>query len=372
MRLVGVPRACGVQVQYAKKGDAALEAGEHAYTCRRMYDPIQQIWSSLPPSVRKRPPAPVAEPPRVEPSCGKRSAAKPAIPVEASAASRTPSAKNGLPKVNGRKGVAAAAPQSSARVAAGSDHCEGSGAAPDGAGPPGRCERAALVADRSGQRPLRSATRTDVRALGCEVDSGGEDLARVEVRERERRLPPAFIDAQPLVRSALTFNHPGTVYASTPRRPLPQSPLQIPTGSVAYGQCSNAPGRLAGLAARRCGSRAERARPVPAGPVPGAAAAPIVPGQAGECATRSYHIGVAENGGMASTVCSHGVVRTWDLASGERLSEPLKDAMCAAHRVASRRVASHQRNTWSGAHGCMCSVPSGRPRRCRQPRVSSG
>jgi hypothetical protein len=83
--------------------------------------------------------------------------------------------------------------------------------------------------------------------------------------------------------------------------------------------------------------------------VPGAAAAPIVPGQAGECATRSYHIGVAENGGMASTVCSHGVVRTWDLASGERLSEPLKDAMCAAqsrrvasHRVASRRTAPHR------------------------------
>ena len=44
---------------------------------------------------------------------------------------------------------------------------------------------------------------------------------------------------------------------------------------------------------------------------------------------RSYHIGVAESGAMASTVCSHGIVRTWDLASGERLSEPLKDVMCA-------------------------------------------
>jgi hypothetical protein len=43
----------------------------------------------------------------------------------------------------------------------------------------------------------------------------------------------------------------------------------------------------------------------------------------------SYHIAVAESAAMAATVCSHGVVRTWDLESGECLSEPLRDAMCA-------------------------------------------
>ena len=134
-----------------------------------------------------------------------------------------------------------------------------------------------------------------------------------------------------------------------------------PTGS---GQCGNAPGRLAGLAARRCGSRADRARPV---------SAPLAHAQLPHRRRRERRDGVDRvlswdrpDMGPRERRAAVRAVEGCDVRNRNRIASP--SARRGAPSPSLARPACLERRAAQGLH----AVPSGRPSLRAQARDGMG
>jgi hypothetical protein len=295
-----------------------------------MYDPIQQIWSSLPPSLRKRSSVPAAAtlaesaPPRAGKESIPKSAPLPAPPM-ANLASQTPSEKNHLTKAR-RKSVATVAQKSSVRLA--SVDAITSGGAVDVIEPLGHCERTLRMAHRNGKRTALSAQhRTEERALVSVVDSGQNFEVYTATFTHLHPYDTPHVNHR-CVRGSVRCPRPSSISSpwhcplsrgNTPALCTPPRPIRIWPSLRRCGR------RLLGCCPSQCSAGRAQIEAVSSTGQHNNVASP----SSVAASLHSYHIAVAESAAMAATVCSHGVVRTWDLESGECLSEPLRDAMCA-------------------------------------------